>query len=161
MGGGFPMAAFAGKEEIMKMVAPQGKVYQAGTFSGNPVSVAAALAALKFLRDCGDAFYLGMMDKCESLVKPLQKLILESNLKLQVNHVASMFQVFFTETPVKDYATVKTANNSKFMNYHSKLLGNGVFVPPSQFETCFLSDAHSAEDLGRSADCFVEALTEN
>jgi glutamate-1-semialdehyde 2,1-aminomutase len=161
MGGGFPMAAFAGKGEIMKMIAPQGKVYQAGTFSGNPVSVAAAQATLKFLRDGGDDFYSGMNDKCESVVKPLKKLILESDLKLQVNQVASMFQVFFTQTPVTDYATVKTSDNAKFMSYHAKLLEKGVFVPPSQFETCFLSDAHSAEDLGRSVDCFVEALTGN
>jgi glutamate-1-semialdehyde 2,1-aminomutase len=158
MGGGFPMAAFAGKEEIMKMIAPQGKVYQAGTYSGNPVSVAAALATLRILRDGGDEFYSRLEEKCESVVKPLQKLIRESDLKLQINHVASMFQVFFTQTQVTNYATVKTADNAKFMSYHAKLLDKGVFVPPSQFETCFLSSAHSHEDLEKTVGCFSDVL---
>jgi glutamate-1-semialdehyde 2,1-aminomutase len=160
MGGGFPLAAFVGKEEIMKMIAPQGKVYQAGTYSGNPVSVAASLATLKLLRSGGDDFYSNIRDKCESVVKPLQKLINESNLKLQINNVASMFQVFFTQTPVTNYATVKTSDNSKYMGYHSKLLDKGVFVPPSQFETCFLSSAHSREDLERSVEFFLDVLSE-
>ena len=160
MGGGFPMAAFAGKEEIMKMIAPQGKVYQAGTYSGNPVSVAAALATLRILRDGGDEFYSRLEEKCESVVKPLQKLIRESDLKLQINHVASMFQVFFTQTQVTNYATVKTADNAKFMSYHAKLLERGVFVPPSQFETCFFSSAHSSEDLEKSVGCFLDVLSQ-
>jgi glutamate-1-semialdehyde 2,1-aminomutase len=158
IGGGFPMAAFAGKEEIMKMIAPQGKVYQAGTYSGNPVSVAAALATLRILRDGGDEFYSRLEEKCESVVKPLQKLIRESDLKLQINHVASMFQVFFTQTQVTNYATVKTADNAKFMSCHAKLLDKGVFVPPSQFETCFLSSAHSHEDLEKTVGCFLDVL---
>ena len=160
MGGGFPMAAFAGKEEIMKMIAPQGKVYQAGTYSGNPVSVAAALATLRILRDGGDEFYSRLEEKCESVVKPLQKLIRESDLKLQINHVASMFQIFFTQTPVTNYTTVKTADKAKFMSYHAKLLDKGVFVPPSQFETCFLSSAHSREDLEKSVGCFSDVLSQ-
>jgi glutamate-1-semialdehyde 2,1-aminomutase len=158
MGGGFPLAAFVGKEEIMKMIAPEGKVYQAGTYSGNPVSVAASLVTLRILRDGGDEFYFRLEKKCESMVKPLQKLICESDLKLQINHVASMFQLFFTQTRVNDYATVKTADNVKFMSYHAKLLGKGVFVPPSQFETCFLSSAHSREDLKKSVGCFLDVL---
>jgi glutamate-1-semialdehyde 2,1-aminomutase len=158
MGGGFPLAAFVGKEEIMKTIAPEGKVYQAGTYSGNPVSVAAALATLRVLRDGGDEFYSRLEQKCEFVMKPLQQLVRESNLELQVNRVASMFQVFFTQTRVADYATVKTADNVKFMSYHAKLLGKGVFVPPSQFETCFLSSAHSREDLEKSVGCFLDVL---
>jgi glutamate-1-semialdehyde 2,1-aminomutase len=158
MGGGFPMAAFVGKEEIMKMIAPQGKVYQAGTYSGNPVSVAASLATLRVLRDSRDEFYSRLEKKCESVVKPLQNLVDESDLKMQLNHIASMFQLFFTQTRVTDYATVKTADNVKFMSYHAKLLGNGVFVPPSQFETCFLSSAHSAEDLKYTVDCLLDVV---
>jgi glutamate-1-semialdehyde 2,1-aminomutase len=147
MGGGFPIAAFAGKEEIMKMVAPSGKVYQAGTYSGNPISVIAARATLKFLRERGNEFYNKMEEKCEALVKPLTKTIHESNAKVQINHLSSMFQLFFTETPVYDYATVKTADTAMFMKYHAKLLERGVFVPPSQFETCFLSSEHSQQDI--------------
>ncbi|MBN1245164.1 glutamate-1-semialdehyde 2,1-aminomutase [Candidatus Bathyarchaeota archaeon] len=158
LGGGFPIAAFAGKEEIMKMIAPAGKVYQAGTYSGNPVSVVAALATLKFLRDSGKDFYAKMEKNCEAIITPLKKTVRDCNLKVQVNNLASMFQLFFTETPVCDYATVKTSDTNKFMKYHKKLLEKGVFIPPSQFETCFLSAAHSNDDLNTTAACVISAL---
>lgn len=159
LGGGFPMAAFAGKEDIMKMVAPSGKVYQAGTYSGNPVSVTAGIATLNFLSGSKE-FYSKMENKCEAIVKPLEREILESDLKLQINHVASMFQVFFTENRVYDYKTVKTADNARFMKYHTKLLERGVFVPPSQFETCFLSNAHSTEDIEKTVAFFSAILSQ-
>jgi glutamate-1-semialdehyde 2,1-aminomutase len=158
LGGGFPMAAFAGKEEIMKMIAPSGKVYQAGTYSGNPVSVAAGLSTLRFLQDEASRFYPDMENKCEVLAKSLRELIRESGLKLQVNHIASMFQLFFTEKAVYDYVSVKTADNAKYLRSHKNLLTQGVFLPPSQFETCFLSAAHSAEDLDKTVACFISAL---
>jgi glutamate-1-semialdehyde 2,1-aminomutase len=147
LGGGFPMAAYAGKEEIMKMIAPSGKVYQAGTYNGNPISVIAGLATLRFLRERASEFYVDLERKCEAIVEPLERVISESALKMQVSHVASMFQVFFTATPVLDYTTVKTADNITFMKYHAKLLSRGIFVPPSQFETCFLSSEHSQQDI--------------
>jgi glutamate-1-semialdehyde 2,1-aminomutase len=158
LGGGFPIAAFTGKEDIMRLIAPSGKVYQAGTFSGNPISVAAGLATLKALSERGTSFYEEMAGKCRAVVDPLRALAGESKLNLQVVNLASMFQVFFTSTPVTDYATAKTADNAKFMYYHAKLLEKGVFVPPSQFETCFLSFAHSTEDLKRTSDCCFDAL---
>jgi glutamate-1-semialdehyde 2,1-aminomutase len=147
LGGGFPIAAFAGKEEIMQMIAPAGKVYQAGTYSGNPVSVVAGLATLRLLREGGKDFYTKMERKCGEVVAPLKKTVADCNLKVQVNHLASMFQLFFTDTSVYDYATVKTSDTSKFMKYHAKLLENGIFIPPSQFETCFLSSEHSQQDI--------------
>jgi glutamate-1-semialdehyde 2,1-aminomutase len=147
LGGGFPIAAFAGKEEIMQMIAPAGKVYQAGTYSGNPVSVAAGLATLRLLREGGKGFYAKMEKKCEAITAPLKKTVSDCNLKVQVNHLVSMFQLFFTDTPVYDYATVKTSDTSKFMKYHAKLLERGIFIPPSQFETCFLSSEHSQQDI--------------
>jgi glutamate-1-semialdehyde 2,1-aminomutase len=158
LGGGFPMAALAGKKEIMGIIAPSGKVYQAGTFSGNPVSVAAGLATLKFLRGRGAGFYEEMAGKCQAIVNPLRKLVDESESRLQIVDIGSMFQVFFTSTPVCDYRSVKTADNAKFLAYHAALQRNGVFVPPSQFETCFLSSAHSTEDLGRTVEVLSEAL---
>jgi glutamate-1-semialdehyde 2,1-aminomutase len=158
LGGGFPIAAFAGKEEIMKMIAPLGKVYQAGTYSGNPVSVTAGLATLNFLRDSGKEFYDKMESNCEAIVTPLKKTVSECNLKVQVNHLGSMFQLFFTDTQVYDYATVKKSDTSKFMTYHVKLLEKGIFIPPSQFETCFLSAAHSTDDLDKTTACFIRAL---
>jgi glutamate-1-semialdehyde 2,1-aminomutase len=158
LGGGFPMAAFTGKKEIMRLIAPSGKVYQAGTYSGNPVSVVAALATLKLLSEKGADFYKDMTAKCHDIVGPLKRLVEESKVGLQVVDVASMFQVFFTPTPVYDYRTVKTADAARFFAYHAALLKEGVFVPPSQFETCFLSTAHSAEDLKRTVEVLSAAL---
>ncbi len=158
LGGGFPIAACVGRADIMKMFAPAGKVYQAGTYSGNPLSVTASLATLKFLRESGKEFYETMEHKCETIVEQLRKLIHDFDLKLQINHIASMFQLFFTETPVFDYKTAKTADNNKFMLGHSKLLDNGVFVPPSQFETCFLSSAHSNEDIKKTITAYEVML---
>jgi len=160
LGGGFPMAAFAGKEEIMKTIAPSGKVYQAGTYSGNPISVTAGLATLKFLRDSGEKFYTEMESKCKAITKPLERTLRESDLKLQINHAASMFQVFFTESSVYDYKTVKTSDSNKFMRYHAKLLEKSVFIPPSQFETCFISSTHSTEDIEKTVECFSTVLSQ-
>jgi glutamate-1-semialdehyde 2,1-aminomutase len=158
LGGGFPMAAYVGTEEIMKMIAPSGKVYQAGTYSGNPVSVTAGLTAIKTLREEGRDFYAKMESKREAITKPLAQLIQESKLKLQINQIASMFQLFFTDTSVVDYASAKTADNNSYMQFHGKLMQKGVFLPPSQFETCFISNSHSTEDLKETSESFSEVL---
>jgi glutamate-1-semialdehyde 2,1-aminomutase len=159
LGGGFPMAAYAGEEEIMKMMAPSGKVYQAGTFSGNPVSVSAGLAMLKFLSRNRRSFYSSMESKCRSIVGSLKAVFRDLGLKMQVNHVASMFQLFFTDVPVRDYVSVKTADNKRFMEFHGKLLRKGIFLPPSQFETCFISREHSKKDLGKTVKAMEESLS--
>jgi len=159
LGGGFPMAAFVGKREIMNMIAPAGKVYQAGTYSGNPISVSASMAVLKFLQNSGNEFYSKMERKCTSVVEPLKQTIAEANLKMQVNHLASMFQLFFTDKAVYDYTTAKTADNIKFMDFHKKLLARGIFLPPSQYETCFISAAHSDSDLRKTVQEFTSYIT--
>jgi len=157
LGGGFPMAAYGGKKEIMRLIAPSGKVYQAGTYSGNPVSVAAGLTTLKILR--GErGFYSNLERKCTKLVRSLEQLAVEQGVEVRVNHVASMFQMFLTDKPVYDYPSAKTADNMKFMEFHAKLLARGVFLPPSQFETCFLSSAHSEEDFQRTIDAVRDSL---
>ena len=152
------MAAFAGKKEIMQLIAPSGKVYQAGTFSGNPVSVAAGLTTLKILQENGVSFYKEMASKCQTIVNPLRRLAEESKLKLRIVDIASMFQVFFTASQVCDYKTVKKADAASFLAYQSELLKKGVFVPPSQFETCFLSNAHSLEDLQKTVETLSSVL---
>jgi glutamate-1-semialdehyde 2,1-aminomutase len=159
LGGGFPMAAYAGKEEIMRLIAPSGKVYQAGTYSGNPVSVAAGLATLKILRS-RKRFYSEMEKKCEKLVRQLNRVADELGVQMQVNHVGSMFQMFLTGKPVYDYASAKAADNKRFMALHRRLLEKGVFLPPSQFETCFISWAHSKKDLGKTVEAMAESLNE-
>jgi len=158
LGGGFPMAAYVGKEEIMKTIAPSGKVYQAGTYSGNPVSVTAALETLEFLHDKRESFYPEMENKCKEIVRKLRTVINELGLRLQINHVASMFQLFFTEKPVYDYRTAKAADNKKFMLYQRRLLDNGIFVPPSQWETCFLSTEHSKQDIEKTIEVARETI---
>jgi glutamate-1-semialdehyde 2,1-aminomutase len=158
LGGGFPMAAYVGKEEIMKTIAPSGKVYQAGTYSGNPVSVTAALETLEFLHGKRESFYPEMENKCKEIVRKLRTVINELGLGLQINHVASMFQLFFTEKPVYDYRTAKAADNKKFMLYQRRLLDNGMFVPPSQWETCFLSTEHSKQDIEKTIEVARETI---
>jgi glutamate-1-semialdehyde 2,1-aminomutase len=158
LGGGLPIAAYAGSEEIMKTIAPSGRVYQAGTYSGNPVSVTAALETLRFLRDKRASFYTEIESKCKEIVRRLKMVIDENDLRLQINHVASMFQVFFTEKPVYDYKTAKTADNKKFMLYQRRLLDKGIFVPPSQWETCFLSCEHSEQDIERTIEVAEESI---
>lgn len=157
LGGGFPMAAYAGAEEIMRLIAPSGKVYQAGTYSGNPISVAAGSATLKILLSIR-GFYSEMENKCEKLVKPVQSASQELGVKMQVNHVGSMFQMFLTEHPVFDYVSAKASDSRRFMKLHRKLLQQGVFLPPSQFETCFISRAHSTEDLEKTVEAMIESL---
>jgi glutamate-1-semialdehyde 2,1-aminomutase len=158
LGGGFPIAVFGGKKEIMENLAPIGKVYQAGTFSGNPVSVAAGYSVLKLLSKERERVYPKLERNCERLVKALKDLVLDYGLKAQVNGLASMFQIFFTATPVTDYATVKTSEIQKFNVCFKSLLKQGVFIPPSQFETCFLSTAHSEEDINATLTALDYAL---
>ncbi len=157
LGGGFPLAAYAGSEEIMRMIAPSGKVYQAGTYSGNPISVAAGLATLRILHS-RKGFYAELEKKCEGLVKSLEGLSKELSVSMQINHVASMFQMFLTDKPVYDYASAKKADSKRFLEFHKRLLEQGVFLPPSQFETCFLSSAHTTKDIERTVQSYAYAL---
>jgi glutamate-1-semialdehyde 2,1-aminomutase len=157
LGGGFPLAAYAGRKEIMQMIAPSGKVYQAGTYSGNPISVAAGLATVRILRN-DQNFYAKLEKKCRKLVNSLQGLSKDLSVHMQVNHVASMFQMFLTDKPVYDYASALKADSKRFLEFHKRLLGQGVFLPPSQFETCFLSSAHTEGDIERTVRCFDRAL---
>ncbi len=157
-GGGFPIAAFCGKKEIMNMVAPIGKVYQAGTFSGNPVSVAAGLATLKAIKKNGRAFYEGLKLKCNKLAAALRDMGEDLRVPVVVNNIASMLQVFFSENPVYDYESAKKADKEKFLRFQDNLLAQGVFVPPSQFETCFVSVKHSEEDIEATIEAFKGAF---
>jgi glutamate-1-semialdehyde 2,1-aminomutase len=157
LGGGFPLAALVGRADMMRMVAPSGRVYQAGTFSGNPVSVAAGLATLRVLQS-RRGFYSQLARKCEKLAVALEGAAEGLGLQVRVNHVGSMFQLFLTGEPVTDYASAKKSDAGKFMIMHRKLLDLGVFVPPSQYETCFLSAAHTDGDIAKTVECYEQAL---
>ena len=158
MGGGFPIGAFAGKREIMETVAPSGKVYQAGTFSGNPISVTAGLATLKTIRSKGSAFYRELELKSKRISAAMRDLAEDHDLPVQVNDVASMFQVFFSDNEVYDYESARKADKEMFMRYHRKLLKKGIFIPPSQFETCFISSEHTEEDILETIEAVERSL---
>ncbi|MFW9875713.1 MAG: glutamate-1-semialdehyde 2,1-aminomutase [Candidatus Thorarchaeota archaeon] len=147
IGGGFPLAAYGGSKEIMNLISPLGKIYQASTLSGNPISVIAGLTTLESLIQHQDKIYANLEQKCKILCRNLINLIEDKELNIQVNNIASMFQIFFNNDPIIDYETAKNSNPEMFSIYHKELLKNNVFVAPSQFETCFISTAHSDEDL--------------
>ncbi len=158
LGGGLPLAAFGGKREIMEKLAPIGPVYQAGTFSGNPISVAAGITMLESIKRRGSRPYTHLEKQGRQLRKAISDTIDSKNVPAQVNGIASMFQVFFTKRPVTDYYSAKSSNTEMYQRYFRSLLESGVFVPPSQFETCFLSTAHSEDDIGETLQSIDSAL---
>jgi glutamate-1-semialdehyde 2,1-aminomutase len=160
LGGGFPLAAFGGKREIMENISPVGKVYQAGTFSGNPVSATAGYISLCILNKKKAEIYPRLEKNCAELTKALEDFVQAYDMPAQVYNIASMYQIFFTKEEVRDYACAKHSDTKMFAAYFKELLKQGVFIPPSQFETCFLSTAHSEEDLKHTINAFDKALGE-
>lgn len=158
LGGGFPIAAFGGRKEIMQYLSPSGKVYQAGTFSGNPISVTAGYSVLQILSEKQGEIYPALEKNCGELKKALEDLASDYHVEAQVGNIASMFQIFFSSEPVIDYTSAKLSDTKKFYMYFQELLKQGVFIPPSQFETCFLSIAHTEDDLERTIHAFDSAL---
>ena len=157
VGGGFPMGAFCGKREIMEMIAPQGEVYQAGTFSGNPVSVQGGISTLTQL---DDAFYKDLERKGNFLRGNIKSVIEDEEYNIQPVGVASMFQIYFTPAEVYNYDDAQSADKRQFLRYFKTLLKNGVFIPPSQFECNFISSAHSMEDLQKTSEAIELGLEE-
>ena len=155
LGGGFPIGAYAGKKEIMSLIAPNGPVYQAGTFSGNPISIQAGLSTLKKL---DYPFYGEMSQKGDFLRESISDILEDLKLDLQAVGLSSMFQIYFNEEPVIDYETAKRSDAKRFLVYFRELLKNGVFIPPSQFECNFISGAHTDEDLIKTAEAIEAAL---
>jgi len=153
---GFPIAAIAGRKDIMEQLAPVGNVYQASTFAGNPISVSAALATLKTLRK--NTIYSKLGRTCEEIVKGVKDIL--SNLKLEasVNSLGSMFQIFFNNGFVRDYDSAKRSDMKLYKRFFDHLLNEGIFVPPSQFETCFVSYAHSKSDAKNTIEAIENAL---
>jgi glutamate-1-semialdehyde 2,1-aminomutase len=155
VGGGLPMGAFCGKREIMEMIAPNGKVYQAGTFSGNPISVQAGLSTLAKL---DYPFYGNLARKGDFLRDNMKDIVEDLKLDLQVVGLASMFQIYFNPEPVLNYEIAQKSDTKRFLVYFRELLKNGVFIPPSQFECNFISGAHTEEDLVKTSEAIEAAL---
>lgn len=146
IGAGMPVGAYGGRKEIMEKVSPAGPVYQAGTLSGNPIAMAAGLAQLKILYEDPE-IYTRLYQKGEMMFEGIHRIFLENNIPYQVNSVASLGCIFFTENKVTDYASAKTSDTDAFAKYFKYMLNHSVHLAPSQFEAMFLSDAHTNEDI--------------
>lgn len=155
LGGGFPIGAFGGKKEIMEIVAPSGGVYNAGTFNGNPVSMVAGLTVLRHL---DEGIYSKLSESTDRLCAGFEEILADAGIPSQVNRLGSMFTIFFSKYPVRDKATAKSSRSEEFSFLNRALLDNGVYFPPSQFECCFMSVAHSAEDISATLDKFSMAV---
>ncbi|MCL4138780.1 UNVERIFIED_CONTAM: hypothetical protein GTU68_040239 [Idotea baltica] len=146
IGGGLPVGAFAAKTDIMNHLAPDGPVYQAGTLSGNPLAMSAGLAMLTALNN-NPAVFDSLSKKTEYLHKGLDKVLSEKGVDYQINRFGSMISVHFTDQPVIDFTTSAKGNNESFKRYFHGMLEQGVYLPPSAFESYFLNDALSYTDL--------------
>lgn len=146
-GGGLPVGIYGGRREIMEMISPLGPVYQAGTFSGNPLTMAAGFAAVSYL--VKNKPYRNLEEKTKALIEGVE-LELEK-LGYSAASIASMFCIYFGEVP-KNYSDALKLDSSKFSEFFSKMLKEGIFLPPSQYETCFMSVAHSDEDIEKTVE---------
>lgn len=154
MGGGFPAAAFGGRRDVMAHLAPDGPVYQAGTLSGNPV---AATAGLTTLRLADDAVYARVDHVAATLSAAAGDALRAAGVPHVVQHAGSMFSVFFTDTPVLDYAGARTQSTSAYAAFFHAMLEAGVYLPPSAFESWFVSAAHDDAALERVVDALPAA----
>jgi glutamate-1-semialdehyde 2,1-aminomutase len=148
IGGGLPVGAYGGKKEIMECIAPAGKVYQAGTLSGNPLAMAAGVASLKLLQQPG--FYEEMDRKTAGFVDRIAGIFQAHQINIAVNRIGSMFSVFFSDNKINTYQEVITCDTQRFAQYFRALIAEGVYIPPSQFEVSFVSAAHGESVLEAS-----------
>lgn len=156
IGGGMPVGAFAGSREIMEHVAPAGKVYQAGTLSGNPVAMIAGYTLLKTLKE-NPGIYQELEERSAYLEKALGEALGAAGLLHQINRCGSMMSVFFTEYPVTDFVSASGANNELFKNFFHHMLASGIYLPPSPFESWFISHALSEDDMETTIRAAKEA----
>lgn len=158
IGGGMPVGAYGGKKEIMDFVSPRGPVYQAGTLSGNPAAMAAGEAMLKHLKSHPEVYQY--LDKVTlRMVDGLKKVLADLGLNFTINHLGSMYSLFFTDQPVFDFASAQTSDTTKFGEYFRNMLEEGVYLPPSQFETLFVSAALTEEQADHVVAANRKVLT--
>ncbi|GAA5818047.1 MAG: glutamate-1-semialdehyde 2,1-aminomutase [Methanobrevibacter sp. CfCl-M3] len=157
LGGGFPIGAFGGRKDIMDLIAPSGGVYQAGTFNGNPISITGGIITLNELNK---SFYTVLNGKGDFLRSQISNSIEDLSLDLNLVGLTSMFQIYFRGGETLNYEGVKKSDIEKFDSYFKALLKKGVFIPPSQFECCFISNAHTHEDLEKTGNIIHNVLKE-
>ncbi|NGX43251.1 MAG: Glutamate-1-semialdehyde 2,1-aminomutase [Chlamydiae bacterium] len=156
IGGGFPVAAFGGRKEVMDFLAPEGPVYQAGTLAGNPLAMEAGYQALSMLER--DGFYEELKRKTNIITEPVRNFIKDKNLDLCVQQVGSMFTIFFSRKEVNNQEEAKTLDLEKFAEFFRYMYANGVYIPPSQHEAWFVSQAHEEEHLESTRDLVLEFI---
>jgi len=148
IGGGLPVGAYGGRQDIMELIAPSGAVYQAGTLSGNPLAMSAGIATLKVLQT------EGIWDKLEAganrIVSGIEKIAKQAQINIRTSRVGTMFSVFFTDQHVTDWNSVRSCDTNLFSKYFLAMMENGVYLPPSQFEANFVSLAHSNEIIEKT-----------
>ncbi|HEY1848397.1 MAG TPA: glutamate-1-semialdehyde 2,1-aminomutase [Opitutaceae bacterium] len=156
IGGGLPVGAFGGRAAVMDLVAPLGPVYQAGTLSGNPLAMAAGIAALEMLDD--QRVYVRLNALGQQLRSTLAIALRQKGIAAQVPQVGSMFSVFFTDKPVRDYESALRSDSKLFARFFHGCLDAGVYLPPSAFETAFLSTAHDGTAIDRACEVIVSVI---
>lgn len=159
IGAGMPVGAFAGSKEIMENIAPVGKVYQAGTLSGNPIAMIAGYTLLKTLKE-DPAIYQQLEEKSAYLEKGLQEAVGAAGLIHRINRCGSMLSIFFTEYPIVDFTSASGANNTLFKKFFHAMLNRGIYLPPSPFESWFICNALTNEDLDKTIVAAKEAAYE-
>ena len=157
IGGGLPVGAFAASNEIMSHLAPEGPVYQAGTLSGNPLAMAAGLAMLTALKE-DEEMYTRLDQKTERLHKGMKERISATSLPYQINRFGSMISLHFTNTPVVDFASAAASDNELFKTYFHGMLSEGIYLPPSAYESYFLNDALTNEDIDFTLKAFDRVI---
>jgi glutamate-1-semialdehyde 2,1-aminomutase len=155
IGGGLPVGAFAARNEIMNMLSPLGPVYQAGTLSGNPLAMAAGYQMLLELNSDAEIFNR-LEEKTAYLEKGIDKVLSENNIEFTINRVGSMISVHFDKNEVYDFETAKNGDNDRFKKFFHELLNRGIYIAPSAYETWFITDALTYEDLDYTINCINE-----
>jgi glutamate-1-semialdehyde 2,1-aminomutase len=157
IGAGMPVGAFGGKLEIMKHIAPLGNVYQAGTLSGNPLAMIAGFTLLTHLKH-NPSVFTELEEKGSYLENGLRKVLERSGTPFVINHLGSMISIHFSDHPVIDFASAASSNNTLFNKFFHAMLDRGIYLPPSAFETWFLSNALSTEDLDKTISAAEDSL---
>jgi len=156
IGGGLPVGAYGGKRKLMQMVAPAGLMYQAGTLSGNPLAMSAGIAALSLLRE--EKCWEKLEQVAGRLETGISSVAKKAGIPIRQMRVGTMFTTFFSETEPRDWSTVRVADRERFAKFFRKILENGVYLPPSQFEAGFVSTLHSDEIIDTTISAFEKAL---
>ncbi|MCM8784936.1 MAG: glutamate-1-semialdehyde 2,1-aminomutase [Candidatus Omnitrophica bacterium] len=157
IGGGFPIGGLGGKKEIMEFLSPVGSVYQAGTLSGNPVSITAGISTLKILKNKN--IYKLLEEKTDILCSGIKEIAMKKDIHIVINKIGSMFTIFFTdEKDVYDYQKVLKSNTEQYRKFFHKMLKEGIYLPPSQFEANFVSLSHTEKDIEKTLKAIYDVF---